>query len=106
MSKDAAPITIIGTTLGISYGGGLIIQEARSGKLSEKDAFLSVSLMGLTHSLIEDTILMMTIGASLLGILLGRVVFAIIAMIILVRLISMLSDRIFRGYFYQTKDPQ
>ena len=106
MSKDAAPITIIGTTLGISYGGGLIIQEARSGKLSEKDAFLSVSLMGLTHSLIEDTILMMTLGASLLGILLGRVVFTIIAMIILVRLISMLSDRIFLGYFYQTKGPQ
>lgn len=104
ISKDAAPITIIGITLGISYGGGLIIQEARSGKLSEKDAFLSVSLMGLTHSLIEDTILMMTLGASLVGILLGRVVFTIIVMIILVRLISKLSNRLFLTHFYQSKN--
>ena len=105
MSKDAAPITLIGMTLGLSYGGGLIIQEARSGKLSEKDAFLSVSLMGLSHSLFEDTILMMTIGASLVGILLGRVLFTIIAMILFVRIISLLSDRLFQRYFYQTKNP-
>ena len=104
MSKDAAPITLIGMTLGISYGGGLIIQEARSGKLSEKDAFLSVSLMCLSHSLFEDTILMMTIGASLIGILLGRVIFTILMMILIVRGISFLSHRFFLKYFYQSHD--
>ncbi|OYT29516.1 hypothetical protein B6U98_01945 [Thermoplasmatales archaeon ex4572_165] len=98
MSKKAAPLTIIGTTLGISYGGGIIIDEAQSGKLTKKDAFLSVSLMGLSHSLIEDTILMMTLGASLIGILLGRVLFSFIAMIILINIIKRISEKTFQRY--------
>jgi hypothetical protein len=104
MSKKAAPITIIGTTLGISYGGGIIIKEANSGNLSKKDAFLSVSLMGLSHSLIEDTLLMMTIGASLLGILLGRVIFSILIMVVLITIIKQLSERIFYRYFSISSD--
>jgi len=98
MSKKAAPLTIIGTTLGISYGGGIIIDEAQSGKLSKKDAFLSVSLMGLSHSLIEDTILMMTLGASLIGILFGRVLFSFVAMIILINIIKRISEKTFQRF--------
>ena len=98
MSKKAAPLTIIGTTLGISYGGGIIIDEAQSGKLTKKDAFLSVSLMCLSHSLIEDTILMMTLGASLIGILFGRVLFSFIAMIILINIIKSISEKTFQRY--------
>jgi len=99
MSKDAAPLTIIGMTLGISYGGGLIINEARSGRLSKRDIFLSLSLMGLSHSLIEDTLLMFTVGASLTGILLGRILFTIIVMLMLIRMVRHVSDRNFRRYF-------
>jgi hypothetical protein len=47
MSKNAAPITIIGMALGLAYGGGLIINEARSRLVSKKDAFLSLSFNGL-----------------------------------------------------------
>ena len=100
MSKHAAPLTIIGLTLGISYGGGLIIKQARSGIISEKDAFLSVSLMGLSHSLIEDTILMMTLGGSLIGILFGRVFFTILLMMILIKFLQSVSKEQFLRYFY------
>ena len=100
MNKNAAPITIIGTTLGITYGGGLIINEIRSGKIKAKDAFLSVSLMGLSHSLIEDTLLMMTLGASLIGILFGRVIFTLLFMFIFIRIISIISEKTFKKYFY------
>jgi hypothetical protein len=78
MSKKAAPIAIIGMTLGLSVGGGLIIEEARNGSLSKKDIFLVLSLMCLLHSLFEDTIVMTTIGASLSGILLGRLIFTFV----------------------------
>jgi len=101
MSKEAGPLTIIGITLGISYGGGLIIKEARSGKLTPKDAFLSVSLMGLSHSLIEDTLLMMTIGASLVGILFGRVVLTIVAMSVIIWIIKRVSPSLFKHWFYR-----
>ena len=99
MSKDAAPLAIIGLTLGISYGGGLIIKEVKEKMLSKKDAFLSLSLMGLSHSLIEDTLIMVAIGASLVGILLGRIIFTIIIMIILIRVINHLSQKTFNRYF-------
>jgi len=99
MSKNAAPLTLVGITLGISYGGGIIINEAQSGDITKKDAFLSVSLMGLSHSLIEDTLLMMTIGASLIGILFGRVFFTIIGMILIIYIINKLSKQSFERYF-------
>lgn len=96
MSKEVAPITIIGMTLGLSYGGGLIIKQTKSHLLSKKDVFLSLSLMGLSHSLIEDTLLMVTIGAALSGILLGRFIFTIIIIFILIRIIKHLSDPILK----------
>jgi hypothetical protein len=99
MSKNAAPITIIGMTLGLAYGGGLIIREAKSNVLSKKDTFLSLSLMGLSHSLIEDTLLILSIGATLFGVLFARVLFTILIISILIRIINRLSKKTFEKYF-------
>lgn len=99
MSKNAAPLTIIGMTLGLAYGGGLIIQETKSKLVSKKDAFLSLSLMGLTHSIIEDTILVLSIGATIFGILLGRALFTIVVIVILIKCINRLSLKTFEKYF-------
>ncbi len=98
MSKNAAPLAIIGTTLGLAYGGGLIIKEAKSGNLTKKDVFLSLSFMSLSHSLIEDTFLMLAIGASILGIFFGRIIFAIIVMLILIQIIKKISKKTFSKY--------
>ena len=99
MNKNATILPIIGLTLGLAYGGGLIVKEAKSKLITKKDAFLSLSFMGLSHSLIEDTLLTLSIGASIFGILFGRVIFTIIVMIIIVKLISMLSKKTFEKYF-------
>ncbi|MBN2065239.1 MAG: hypothetical protein JW771_00330 [Candidatus Thermoplasmatota archaeon] len=98
MSKHAAPLAIIGLTLGISYGGGLIIKETTSHHITKKDAFLSISMMGLSHSLIEDTLLMVAIGASVFGIIFARVAFTIGIMLLLITLINRLPRTIFRKY--------
>lgn len=99
MSRAAAPVTVIGMTLGITYGGGLIIQEARSGILSKRDVFFSMALMGLSHSLVEDTILMMLLGGHLSGILGGRVVFSLLAVLLMVRVSARLSEKTFERLF-------
>jgi len=101
MSKDAAPITIIGMTLGLSFGGGLIIQEARSGKLSGRDVFFSLALMGLCHSLIEDTAVMSALGAHPSGTLLARVVFSLAVVYLLVRLIALVPGEMLRWHFFR-----
>ena len=98
MSRDAAPVTVIGMTLGLAYGGGIIIQEARSGILGKRDVFFSLALMGLTHSLIEDTILMMLLGGRLSGVLVWRTAFSLLVIFTLVRLLGRLPDKTFEKY--------
>ena len=102
MSEAAAPITIIGMTLGISYGGGLIIQEARSGRLTERDVFFSLALMGIAHSLIEDTAaLALYTGAHLSGILWIRLLFSLLIVSLLVRIFRNVPDETFHRYFFR-----
>jgi spore maturation protein SpmB len=78
MSKAAANTTVIGMTLGLAFGGGLLIQEAKQGHMSRQDVFLSMSLIALCHSLIEDTLLILLLGADLSAILWSRLAFALI----------------------------
>ena len=98
-SKNAAILPIIGMTLGLAYGGGLIVKEAKSRLISKKDVFLSLSFMDLSHSLIEDTLLTLAIGASLFGILFGRIIFTSFIMFILIKTINRLSKKTFEKYF-------
>jgi len=102
MSKDAAPLTMIGMTLGIAFGGGLIIREAQSGRLSKADVFYSLALMGLSHSLIEDTLLMVTIGGHLSGIFWARIIFTLVVMFLLVRFLSRMKEESFNRLFIRS----
>ena len=98
IGREAAPLTIIGMTLGLSYGGGLIIQEAQSGRLSKPDIFCSLALMGLCHSLIEDSLLMMLIGGHISGVFWGRLVFSLLAVYLFGRLIRVLPQASFERF--------
>ncbi len=77
LSREASTIVLVGLTLGISYGGGLIIAEARSGRLTKRDVFIATSLMGLSHALVEDTFAMVLMGASLAFVFGGRLAFSL-----------------------------
>jgi len=99
MSRNAAPVTVIGMTLGLAYGGGLIIQEARSGILTKRDVFFALALMSLCHSLIEDTILMMLIGGHVSGVLVWRSVFSLAVVFLLVRALRGVGQAKFEKHF-------
>lgn len=101
MSSAALPITMIGMTLGIGYGGGLIIQEAKNGSMTKFDIFYSLALMSLCHSLVEDTLLMVVIGGHVSGIIWGRVIFTFIAIFILGKLMKKVPDSMFNRYFFR-----
>ncbi len=88
MSPKAAPLTVVGVVMGISYGGVMIIREAQSGRLERSEIFHSLALMGLSHSLVEDTLLMMAMGGSLIGILWGRLLFSLLVVFLMARIIS------------------
>ena len=103
ISEAAAPVTIIGMTMGITYGGGLIIQEAKSGRLPKRDIFFSLALMGLCHSLIEDTVLMVSLGAHVSGILVARLIFSLVVVFVLVKLVGRLSERTFDRLLFRRR---
>lgn len=92
---EAEHLTAVGLFLGISYGAGLLIREAQSGAISPRQIFLSCVFMGFAHSVIEDTLIVIALGADVYGVLVGRVVFAIAATAILAALLRQLSDRAF-----------
>ena len=100
IGREAATLTIIGMVMGLTYGGGLIIQESKSGNVAAQDVFSSVTLMGLTHSLIEDTLLLSMLGAHLSGILWARVLFSLLAVALLVRLLPYLPSGFVRRYLF------
>lgn len=83
-------LTIVGLTMGLSYGGVILIEESKSGTIPKEEIFTSLTLMGLSHSIIEDTILMLFIGAHLSGILFIRVIMSILIVSIIVRIMKIL----------------
>jgi hypothetical protein len=102
IGPSASTITIIGMTLGLAYGGGLIIKEAVSGSLDRRDVLFSLTLMALSHSLIEDTLLMAILGADFSGTLWGRVILSLIAVFFLVKIISSLPEPVLNRFVVRT----
>jgi len=100
ISARAAPLAIVGMTLGLTYGGGLIIQEARAGQLSRHDVFCALALIGLCHSFIEDTLLMLVIGGHLSGILVGRTLFALLVTLLIARVLRRLPASVLDRWFF------
>lgn len=86
IGRQAANTTIIGIMLGISYGGGLLIREAKSGTIAKRDILLTLAFLNLCHSLIEDTLVMMLLGADLSGILWARLAFSLLVIGVIARL--------------------
>ncbi len=84
IGRSAANVTVVGVALGLSYGAGLLIRDLDEGM----DAYLALCFLGLLHSLIEDTLLMMALGSDLSGILWARLVFSFVVIAVLARLLS------------------
>jgi len=99
IGPSASTITVVGLSLGLTYGSGLILHEIDNGRVNRQDIFYSLSLMGMSHALIEDTLLMVMIGAHHSGILWGRLVFSLLAMGVLVRLVRGMSNERFDRLF-------
>jgi hypothetical protein len=100
IGKEVIPITVIGMTLGLAYGGGLIINEVKQTKLEKRNVLYALMLMSLLHSVIEDSLIMITIGAKLSGVFVFRFVFTLMVMYIFVKITQSWSETKMAKYFY------
>jgi len=73
LDPRVTPVTTVGVLLGLTYGGALIIEEADRQQYPARTRFLALAWLSLCHSLIEDTALMLALGADVWVVLAGRV---------------------------------
>src|SRR5574341_2570489 len=54
--KEALLPLLAGFFVGISYGAGILIREAKSGLIARKQIFLVACFLALCHAVVEDTL--------------------------------------------------
>ena len=77
ISDSAMNIVIVGMTMGLQFGGGILIKEVNSGKIDKQSVFLSILMINLIHAVIEDTILMLAVGGHYSGVIFARIIFSL-----------------------------
>ena len=77
ISDSAMNIVIVGMTMGLQFGGGILIKEVNSGKIDKQSVFLSILMINLIHAVIEDTLLMLAVGGHYSGVIFARIIFSL-----------------------------
>ena len=90
MDARLAPVTTIGLLMGLAYGGALIIQMFKGRRFDPRARFMALACLSLLHGVIEDTALMLAIGADILIILVGRTIFTLTIIAVLARVTARL----------------
>jgi len=75
----------VGVFLGITYGAGMLIEEAKSGRISKDDIFYISTFLLICHAIIEDTLLFVIFGADFTMAVIIRTVAAIVIAFILLK---------------------
>jgi len=90
ISDSAMNIIIVGMTMGLQFGGGILIKEVNSAKIDKQSVFLSILMVNLVHAIFEDTLLMLAVGGHYSGVIFARIIFGLG--------ISILMLKIYRRY--------
>ncbi len=75
---EAAFPMVVSFTVGLQYGAGVIMQVGREGAMNKEELTITCILIGITHSLIEETVIFAGIGANGPIILVTRVLAGIL----------------------------
>jgi hypothetical protein len=76
LPRSTAFLWIAMNILGLAYGAGVLVEEVQSGRLPKQDVELLNRSAAVCHSLLEDTLLFVAIGAWALWITVPRLILA------------------------------
>ncbi|MDD5309327.1 MAG: hypothetical protein PHU25_18585 [Deltaproteobacteria bacterium] len=79
LSRRVAFLWMVANTLGLAYGAGVILDEVERKGISRDEVDLLNRSIAVCHSLLEDTLLFVAVGASAFWITVPRVVAAALA---------------------------
>ena len=106
VGEKASTIAIVGVTLGIGFGAGLLIKEVKTGKLHYKDVFGVLVLVGMLHSIIEDTAVISLIGANIIITLFLRAVLTLCIVYVFMRLGANLTQEFWQKHLTNYNIPE
>ena len=72
LPAKTAFLWIVANTLGLAYGAAIMIEETERGNISRKDVDLLNHHIGISHSNLEDLLLLVSVGGMLWWLLLSR----------------------------------
>ena len=78
MNENTSTTLAAGLVFGLAYGSGVMIQAVKEDGVSKKDLTLAFIFLCTCHAVFEDTLIFLTVGISVLPILLIRLGIAII----------------------------
>ncbi len=73
--QSAAP-TLVGFLFGLAYGGGVIVRDIRRHGLGRRQVFILSVFLSMVHAIVEDSLIFIALGASVLWIVGFRIVWA------------------------------
>lgn len=88
MSSEANLPLMAGLLLGIGYGGAIILDSTRQGKLGSHDIYLINLFLVLCHSIIEDTLIWAALGAMIIPLQIGRFILALVVCYLVSRFLA------------------
>ena len=106
VGEKASTIAIVGVTLGIGFGAGLLIKEVKTGKLHYKDVFGVLVLVGMLHSIIEDTAVISLIGSNIIITLFLRAVLTLCIVYVFMRLGAKLTKEFWQKHLTNYNIPE
>jgi len=86
ISESAMNIIIVGMTIGLQFGGGILIKEVNSAKIDKQSVFLSILMINLVHAIIEDTLLMLAVGGHFSGVIFARIIFGLLISLLMLKI--------------------
>lgn len=92
LSPSTGFLWLIGYIVGLAYGGALMMDQMKTGKVSRTDANLLNHHLAISHSVIEDNLLFVALGVSFWLILAVRLTLAFVV-VWLRRLVIYISNR-------------
>jgi len=102
ISESAMNIIIVGMTIGLQFGGGILIKEVNSSKIDKQSVFLSILMINLVHAIIEDTLLMLAVGGHFSGVVFARIIFGLLISLLMLK-IYQIFNLFFERYIFNEK---
>ncbi|MDP4203294.1 MAG: nucleoside recognition domain-containing protein [Bacteroidota bacterium] len=73
LSREVSFLWFVAQTLGLAYGSAVVIEQVEKGIVNKRDANMLNYHIAVNHSLLEDTLLFVSIGVSMFWIVVPRI---------------------------------